>query len=663
MEATNSPKGTSAVSSHSSPFRSPKISVLLKIKILSWSQETGLPACVRIRVADKLFNLHKYPLYSKSGYFQKRLDESLEVELPDNFPGGPETFEMIALFIYRSSTLIDPFNVAALRCAAEYLEMTEAYSTNSLCARLDLYLNQVVLQNWDDTLIVLHKCQLLLPWSEELLIVSRCIESLAFMACMEILDPERRREQPVVTLDALAAQAWNTDLAKEVISQDLWMKDLVALPFGFFKRIVRALRRQGMKEKHVCPIIVFYATHWLLLSEEKDSKPGHNCIDDELRNKAYEILQGILDLLPNGEKANRTIPVGFYLALLSKSLQIGVRVDSMKKLQDQIASLLHLAHVQDFLIPGDETESVSTSKELTAMKGIFSAFVSSSISQNLTPSPRNSVVADLWDIYLSWIGPDANMGSEKFAELIETVPISYRQTHDHLYAAMNAFLQAHKTISQEEKGAVCKYLNCQRLSQEVCIQAVQNELMPLRLIVQALFLQQLSTQQAFKECSDSFRYTDCKDFSRNLSSSECLNSKGLHPGDSPYFDEDEHQSRTLSFLLQKDPARQKQEYARKEYESASFRIQNLEQELLLLKSSIQQQTLPVRSQKDRPRELEKRSQSKRRNPFGQTRGCIYSTSFASQRKCASKLLNIFQRVNFFGRGKPKPKPKSKAKPL
>uniref|UniRef100_A0A7N0VF68 Phototropic-responsive NPH3 family protein n=1 Tax=Kalanchoe fedtschenkoi TaxID=63787 RepID=A0A7N0VF68_KALFE len=622
------------------------------LDVIHRSQETGLPACVRVRVADKLFNLHKHPLCSKSGYFQKRLDETCEVELPDEFPGGSGAFETIALFFYQSSTMIDPFNVAALRCAAEHLEMTEAYSANSLCARLDLYLNQVVLQNWDDAVVVLRKCQTLLPWSEELLIVSRCVESLAFMACMEILDPERRREEPVVTLDVLAAQAWNVDLVKEIVSQDLWMKDLTALPFGFFKRVVRALRRQGMKEKHVCPIIVFYANNW-------DDKPSNSGLTDD--SKASTVLQGILDLLHIGEKASRTVPVGFYLALLSKSLHVGVTVESMMKLQDQIASLLHLAHVRDLLLPGGETEPVATSKELAAMEGIFSAYVSNSITQNLTPSPRNSTVADLWDIYLSWIAPDASMGAERFVQLLETVPVSYRQSHDHLYAAMNSFLQAHETISQEEKAAVCKYLDCQRLSPQVCIEAVQNELMPLRLIVQALFLQQLNTQQAFKDCSESFRYTD-GDLSGNLSSSKCPKSESVHPGESPYFEH--HQGRTLSFLLQREPARQGQERSRRDYESASFRIQNLEQELLLLKSSIQQQalskkveTLPVKSQKTVPYRLEQRSQSKRRNPFGQTSGCIYSTTFASQRKCAGKLLKIFQKVTLFGRGKPKTKAK------
>ncbi|KAK1353691.1 hypothetical protein POM88_052056 [Heracleum sosnowskyi] len=84
-------------------------------------------------------------------------------------------------------------------------------------------------------------------------IVSRCIESLAFMACMEILDPERRRDQPVVTLEALASQAWSLQIVEEIV--DVWIKDLIALPFRFFERIIKSLRRQAFVEDFLLPTI------------------------------------------------------------------------------------------------------------------------------------------------------------------------------------------------------------------------------------------------------------------------------------------------------------------------------------------------------------------------------------------------------------------------
>lgn len=55
-------------------------------------------------------------------------------------------------------------------------------------------------------------------------------------------------------------------------------------------------------------------------------------------------------------------------------------------------------------------------------------------------------------------------------------------------------MQAHPSTTQDERLTVCRTLNCQKLSEEACAHAVQNELMPLRMIVQAMFMQQLQTR-------------------------------------------------------------------------------------------------------------------------------------------------------------------------
>ncbi|KAI9080952.1 hypothetical protein K1719_037113 [Acacia pycnantha] len=652
----------------SSPFSSPNLAALLKIKVLTWSQETGLPVSIRVRVADKIFNLHRFPLASKSGYFKKKLNnDTSEIELPADFPGGADTFEMIALFIYGSSSLIDPFNVASLRCAAEFLEMTEEQCSGNLCERFDLYLNQVVLQSWDDTLIVLQRCQILLPCSEDLLIVSRCIESLAFMACMEILDPEGRRDTPVVTMEELASQSWSCEM-KDMVPEELWIKDLIALPFDFFKRVIGSLRRQGMKEKYVSPIIVFYANKWLL-SRKTPTQFTES-----------DILHGLVNLLPIGDnnrsssnnnnnngsiiKASSSkviIPVGFYFALLSKYLELGLKSESIKrKLQDQITALLHFAQEEDFFPLLVLDYSVST------MEIIVLKYVASNSETNHSPvdEARCYRVAELWDSYLLHV-VDANpeMEPKRFMELIERVPAAYRHSHDRLYRAINNFLKRIREISQEEKGAICKNLSCQKLSQETCIEAVQNELMPLRLIVQALFVQQLNTHQTFKECSDSFRYANCgggaEFLSGSLSSSRCPYSRSQNLAESPYTAANDgpdmgSSSGPLGPLLQKDMVMmQKIKHGTTEYEATSFRIQNLEQELMSLKRSLQLQKKMVA----KPCGLEGRSMSKKRNVgVGQASSCISSVNFASQRKYASRLLKLFRRLTWFASRKSKKKP-------
>ncbi|XWS31053.1 hypothetical protein CRYUN_Cryun23aG0044100 [Craigia yunnanensis] len=241
--------------------------------------------------------------------------------------------------------------------------------------------------------------------------------------------------------------------------------------------------------------------------------------------------------------------------------------------------MLHFAQVEDFLLPQIGTDSFSSSKELATMKSIFSTFASFNMDTNPSPSASNSIVAELCDTYLAQIASDPEMEPKMFMELVQLLPISYRQSHDQLYRAMNSFLQAHRDLTQEEKGSVCKYLNCQKLSQEACIEAVQNELMPLRLIVQVLFVQQLNPRQAFKECSDSFRFTE--QFSGSLSSSRCPYSRSLNLGESPCKNGAETDSKPLSLLLQNDLA------VERNYESTTFGLQNLEQEVMSLMKSLQ----------------------------------------------------------------------------
>jgi hypothetical protein len=185
-------------------------------------------------------------------------------------------------------------------------------------------------------------------------------------------------------------------------------------------------------------------------------------------------------------------------------------------------------------------------------------------------------------------------------------------------------------------------------------------LMPLRLIVQALFVQQLSTHQAFRECSDSFRYAHCGEFSGSLSSSRYPNSKSQNLGESPHTDGAQPGRRPLSFLLQKDVS---PEFSRNEYESTSLRIQNLEQELMSLKKSLQLQNIPkttepISTKKQsmlKPYGIESRSLTKKRNPLGQVTGCIGSVNFASQRKYASRIMKIFHWMTLFGSRKQKGK--------
>lgn len=400
------------------------------------------------------------PLVSRCGYLRQAIlrcgdGDGEVVELPASFPGGSEAFEVIGLYCYGDAVALDPFNVAAVRCAAEFLDVS------GLGARCDLYINQVVLQSWDDALIVLQRCQPLLPVAEELLVVSRCVESLAFMACMEILDPDgdeqrRERDQPGLLAAAaargLAGRRWDAELVKELAARDLWIKDLVALPFEFFRRIVLALRRQGMKEKYVSPVVLFYANKWVLSKKTHKFMASTDTGDGETdaNRRATAILQGVIDLLPLESSAatGGAIPVSFYFALLARSITLELSDESQTRLRELVASNLQFARVDDLPLPEPEQDaggqSIAGSPEVRAMESIVASHVS-------MQRRGAEAVAELWDRYIAQIVGDPKLRPDRLAELIGVVPAGDRKSHDHLYEAIDTYIVV-KTIEQSTRA-------------------------------------------------------------------------------------------------------------------------------------------------------------------------------------------------------------------
>ncbi|PRQ48196.1 putative SKP1/BTB/POZ domain, NPH3 domain-containing protein [Rosa chinensis] len=167
-----SPSLSPAISSPSTPLHS---------RVESWSRATGHSTEVLIRVQGKCFQLHKDPLTSRSTYLKRQLTAFVsDFTLPLNI--SAETFTLVADFCYGARLVITLFNVAALRTAAELLEMTETNDDddNNLLHSTDTYFSQVVAVNRDYASVVFRSCMPLLPEAETVaFLVSRCIEALA----------------------------------------------------------------------------------------------------------------------------------------------------------------------------------------------------------------------------------------------------------------------------------------------------------------------------------------------------------------------------------------------------------------------------------------------------------------------------------------------------
>lgn len=125
----------------------------------------------------------QFMLIAKSNYIRQLIAESKEADLAridlSDIPGGPEIFEKAAKFCYGVNFEITIHNAAALRCAAEYLQMTDNYCDGNLAARTDDFLAQVALTSLSGAVLVLKSCQQLLPYAENVNIVQRCVDVIS----------------------------------------------------------------------------------------------------------------------------------------------------------------------------------------------------------------------------------------------------------------------------------------------------------------------------------------------------------------------------------------------------------------------------------------------------------------------------------------------------
>ncbi|KAF3669229.1 putative domain-containing protein-like [Capsicum annuum] len=154
-------------------------------RVVSWSQVTGNETDVVIHVESSRFRLHKDPLAARSGFLKRKLKGLSELTLSPPLKITAETFSLIAEFCYDSHIVITPFNVAALRTAAELLEMAEANNIaggENLAQRTEAYFRRVIAVNREYASIVLRSCIPLLPECETTSsLLSRCIEALSLV--------------------------------------------------------------------------------------------------------------------------------------------------------------------------------------------------------------------------------------------------------------------------------------------------------------------------------------------------------------------------------------------------------------------------------------------------------------------------------------------------
>ncbi|KAG6724871.1 hypothetical protein I3842_02G003800 [Carya illinoinensis] len=249
-------------------------------------------------------------------------------------------------------------------------------------------------------------------------------------------------------LDSIASKA-SIDTSK-LVPKDWWVEDLCDLQLDLYKLVITTIKTKGkVSDDVIGEALNAYALRRLLGFSKGIIQGG-----DTKKNRS--LVDTIVQLLPTekGTASGKTTPYD---------------VDIVQNLVKEF--VMHVQNAQIYSSIENEFQEIRISR--------------------LVPDASKAMVAKLVDGYLAEVACDPSLLVSKFVSLAEMGSSFSRPSHDGLYRAIDMYLKEHSGISKSERKTICRLMDCRKSSAEACLHAVQNEWLPLRVVVQVLFFKQL----------------------------------------------------------------------------------------------------------------------------------------------------------------------------
>lgn len=372
-------------------------------------------------------------------------EESSDEIMIHDIPGGPSAFEVCAKFCYGMTVTLNPYNVVAARCAAEYLGMYETLEKGNLIYKIEVFLNSSILRSWKDSIIVLQTTKSLLPWSEGLKLASHCLDSIASKVAIDVSQVEwsytyNRKKLPSENGND---PQWNGVRKPQMVPKDWWVEDLCELHIDLYKQVLETVKANGRTSADV----IGESLKAYVMRRFPGLRKG--IIQGGDINKSRSLIEAIINLIPANESS---VSCSFLLRLFQASILLDCEETERRVLMKHIGRQLEEATVSDLLIRAPPGES--TIYNVDVMNNLVEEF----LVQELPDSPKeieceeikvprfisNSSkvkVAKLVDGYLAEVARDPNLPLSNFVDLAYKVSGFARPNHDGLYRAIDMYLK------------------------------------------------------------------------------------------------------------------------------------------------------------------------------------------------------------------------------
>ncbi|XP_026410940.1 BTB/POZ domain-containing protein At5g17580-like [Papaver somniferum] len=442
-----------------------------------YNKFTTSPSDVRFRIHGKHYRLDKKLLIEKSRKFAMLLKDHKNEELAvpfKNIPGDSTAFELAMKFCQGYEPNLTAVNIVPVICLAFYLEMTKEHCQGNLLDKAFNFFHLKILPHWNESVEAFQTMEHHFEFAIRLGLVDSCLESLLSKA----RDNPRLLGEPFKkpTLSDTGAD-YRPIVRKKLFSSNQQASEaLTLLSLRLYELIVSNMIQNGVQPEYVAASLFRYAEAWATVNIT-----GEAVVDSK------EVIETVEKLLPD-EKI--VLPCKLLFEMLRTAIFFHASPSCRYGFEMRIRKQLNEAVVEDLLTPS-QGYAAEVQFDIDCVKRILQNFYAKYTSSETSGLIK---VAELIEDYLAKLADDVNLTKDSFISLCAisvATTIETKGYSDGVYPAIDIYLDRHNYLTESEKEEVCQVLDCSRMSEEARIHASQNSRLPLRVVVQALFVGQL----------------------------------------------------------------------------------------------------------------------------------------------------------------------------
>lgn len=341
-----------------------------------------------------------------------------------DFPGGAESFELISRFCHNNGSIdVNPSNISLLHFAAIFMEMNISVSgARNLFEKTEKSLEDMRYWTWSELLITLKQCQDLLPATNCLPLLEKCLDCIVGrLALTSEASPCPSTSSPDSSGIRFSCDTRSTESLKTSSSRATWwFEDLLVLGPNLVEMLVKSMVTRKFDHVTISRFLFYYQKS-KFYTAKSDAK--------------RTIAETVIDMLHILDQSSVSCKTLFWILRVVQNMNINKSIRN--KLESMIGSQLDQASLDNLLVPSPH--GINHLYDVNLVLRVLNSFLRGGTAK---ASPvRLRKVGVLVDMYIAEVAPDPCLRPSKFLALAMALPDAARDSYDELYRAIDMYLE------------------------------------------------------------------------------------------------------------------------------------------------------------------------------------------------------------------------------